>query len=54
VPSVIFGPGSIEQAHSSNEYIELDEVFKAAHILGEFVERSDNAVRQARAGATAG
>lgn len=32
-PCVIFGPGSIEQAHSIDEHVELREVSNAANIL---------------------
>ncbi|HKD35267.1 MAG TPA: M20/M25/M40 family metallo-hydrolase, partial [Pirellulales bacterium] len=33
VPSVVFGPGSIEQAHTADEWISLSEVEQAAEIL---------------------
>ena len=33
VPSVVFGPGSIAQAHTADEWIDLDQVDKAAEIL---------------------
>jgi acetylornithine deacetylase len=33
VPSVVFGPGSIAQAHTADEWIDLDEVDQAATIL---------------------
>ncbi|MDF2724283.1 MAG: acetylornithine deacetylase [Paenibacillus sp.] len=33
VPSVVFGPGSLEQAHTKDEWVELDEVARAADIL---------------------
>ena len=33
VPSVVFGPGSIAQAHTADEWIDLDEVDEAARIL---------------------
>jgi acetylornithine deacetylase/succinyl-diaminopimelate desuccinylase-like protein len=29
VPSIIFGPGSIDQAHTAEEYVETDQVEKA-------------------------
>jgi acetylornithine deacetylase len=29
IPSIILGPGSIEQAHTADEYVELEEVEKA-------------------------
>ena len=30
IPTVIFGPGNLKQAHIANEYVELIEVEKAA------------------------
>lgn len=33
IPGVIFGPGSIAQAHSPNEYVELDQVRDAARVM---------------------
>jgi len=33
VPSVVFGPGSIAQAHTADEWIDLDEVDEAVRIL---------------------
>jgi acetylornithine deacetylase len=33
VPSVVFGPGSIAQAHTADEWIDLDQVGTAAEIL---------------------
>jgi acetylornithine deacetylase len=33
IPSVVFGPGSIRQAHSADEFIEIDQVEAAAGIL---------------------
>lgn len=35
IPSVIFGPGSIDQAHSDDEWVEIDEVARGAEILAE-------------------
>jgi acetylornithine deacetylase len=32
-PTVIFGPGCIEQAHAPDEHVDLDQVVKAAEIL---------------------
>jgi acetylornithine deacetylase len=32
IPSVILGPGSIDQAHAADEYVELDQVALAAEI----------------------
>lgn len=37
VPSVIFGPGSIRQAHTKDEYIELEEVAVAARVYEEAI-----------------
>jgi acetylornithine deacetylase len=39
VPSVVFGPGSIAQAHTADEWIDLDEVDRAATILAALVAR---------------
>jgi acetylornithine deacetylase len=39
VPSVVFGPGSIAQAHTADEWVPLDEVTAASEILFEFVRR---------------
>lgn len=33
----VFGPGSIQQAHTADEYIELDELRRGADILREFL-----------------
>ena len=40
VPSVVFGPGSIAQAHTADEWIDLDEVDRAATILCGVVTRN--------------
>jgi acetylornithine deacetylase/succinyl-diaminopimelate desuccinylase-like protein len=32
IPSVIFGPGSTKQAHTTNEFVEIDELIKASKI----------------------
>ncbi len=37
VPTVVFGPGSIAQAHTADEWIALDQVEKAAEIYYRFV-----------------
>ncbi len=36
-PAVAFGPGSVTQAHTADEFIELKEVFRAAQILERFL-----------------
>ncbi len=33
IPSIVFGPGSINKAHSKDEYVPLDELEKAYHII---------------------
>ncbi|NEN82311.1 M20 family metallopeptidase [Paenibacillus elgii] len=35
IPSVVFGPGSIEQAHTKDEWVELKQVVLAAEIIAE-------------------
>lgn len=37
IPTVVFGPGSIEQAHSNNEYIIVKDVVKAAYIYRDLI-----------------
>jgi acetylornithine deacetylase len=39
VPSVVFGPGSIDQAHTRDEWLPLDELRQASDALVEFVRR---------------
>lgn len=36
IPSVVFGPGDIAQAHTKNEWIDLDQLEPAAEILFRF------------------
>ena len=33
IPTIVFGPGSIDQAHSVGEYVEIDQVVAAAEML---------------------
>ncbi|MBN8998740.1 MAG: M20/M25/M40 family metallo-hydrolase [Rhizobiales bacterium] len=33
IPTIVFGPGSIDQAHSLDEYVEIDQVVAAAQML---------------------
>ncbi len=40
VPSLVFGPGSIDHAHTKGEYIDWSELDQAEQILRYFVERS--------------
>ena len=37
IPTILFGPGSIDQAHSVDEYVELDQVAQAAAFYREFI-----------------
>ena len=39
VPTVVFGPGSIEQAHTADEWVPLEEVAQASEILFRFASR---------------
>jgi acetylornithine deacetylase len=36
-PTVVFGPGSIDQAHTADEWLDLDQLRTAADILYDFV-----------------
>lgn len=36
IPTVVFGPGSIDQAHTADEWIALDELQRASEILYRF------------------
>jgi len=36
LPSVVFGPGSIAQAHTKDEWIAVDDLTKAAEIYYRF------------------
>ena len=37
IPSVVFGPGSVHQAHTRDEFIALDQVARAAETYAEFI-----------------
>ncbi len=39
VPSIIFGPGSIDRAHAAVEYVECDQVVSAAAFYHRFLEQ---------------
>jgi acetylornithine deacetylase/succinyl-diaminopimelate desuccinylase family protein len=41
VPCVVFGPGSIAQAHTADEWLEIEELHKASEILYQFVRSFD-------------
>jgi acetylornithine deacetylase len=38
-PTVVFGPGSIAQAHTADEWVALDQVEQASEILYRFLKR---------------
>ncbi|MGA2064664.1 MAG: M20 family metallopeptidase [Thermoguttaceae bacterium] len=38
VPTVVFGPGSLHQAHTADEWIPLDELYQAAEVLYRFCQ----------------
>jgi acetylornithine deacetylase len=40
IPAVVCGPGSIEQAHKPNEFIELEQVRQCEAFIGRLVERA--------------
>ena len=40
IPTVVFGPGSIDQAHALNEFVDIAEVTKAARMLVEAARRA--------------
>jgi len=42
IPSIVFGPGDIRQAHTADEYIELDQLERAVPVLMETVMRFFN------------
>jgi len=39
IPSLVFGPGSIDRAHSAVEYVEVDQVQTAYEFYREFISR---------------
>jgi acetylornithine deacetylase/succinyl-diaminopimelate desuccinylase-like protein len=39
IPSIIFGPGSIDRAHAAVEYVECDQVQAALAFYIEFLQR---------------
>jgi acetylornithine deacetylase len=39
IPSIIFGPGSIDRAHAAVEYVECDQVLKAEEFYRQFLLR---------------
>lgn len=41
IPTVVFGPGSIQNAHSKEEQISMDDILKGAEVLMDFVAGDD-------------
>jgi acetylornithine deacetylase len=39
IPTIIFGPGSIDQAHAADEFVSVAEVARAARMLAEMARR---------------
>lgn len=37
IPTIVFGPGSIDQAHAADEFVPLDEVLQASEFYRRFV-----------------
>jgi acetylornithine deacetylase/succinyl-diaminopimelate desuccinylase-like protein len=37
IPSIVFGPGDIAQAHTADEWIELDQLEKARELFVRFL-----------------
>jgi acetylornithine deacetylase len=49
IPTIIFGPGSIDQAHTADEFVSIAEVARAARMLAEMAHRFNdlpNGVRE--------
>jgi succinyl-diaminopimelate desuccinylase len=41
IPTIVFGPGSIDQAHTADEFVAVDEVAKAARMLAAMAREID-------------
>jgi acetylornithine deacetylase len=39
IPSIVLGPGSIDQAHTADEFVPTDEVVKAASVYEQIIRR---------------
>jgi acetylornithine deacetylase/succinyl-diaminopimelate desuccinylase-like protein len=40
IPSVLFGPGSIQQAHTEEEFVELAQLEAASCVYAEIIRQS--------------
>ena len=38
IPSIVCGPGNINQAHKANEYISIDQIFKGGVFLDKLIK----------------
>lgn len=41
IPSIIVGPGSIEQAHKADEFVEIDQLNRCLHFLDNLLDQVD-------------
>jgi acetylornithine deacetylase len=42
IPSVLFGPGSVAQAHTKDEFVETDQVLQASRVYAAFIRGAGN------------
>ena len=42
IPTIIFGPGNMKNAHSINEYVEIDEYMKSIQVLAQAILKWTN------------
>jgi succinyl-diaminopimelate desuccinylase len=47
VPAVVFGPGSIEQAHVNDEYVDVDALVEAAAVMANIIASFDRQTAEA-------
>ena len=38
IPSIVCGPGDIEQAHKANEFVALEQLAQCEHFLSRFIQ----------------
>jgi len=38
IPTVVFGPGAIEQAHTADEWISIEQLLQATEVLYRFIK----------------
>jgi acetylornithine deacetylase len=50
IDSIVFGPGSIDQAHAAVEFVPTAEVERAAAFYGRFIDRFGDGSRPASSG----